>query len=463
MDSRKTKKKGSNKSIKITAAVIVLLGAIGISSVFIYRNHMKNEVSKWNDKVYPNTIIQGVDIGGKSKEEAKALLNDKFGSAIINKKLEVKAGDKSYTMDYSKLKAYYNIDEVANEAFNYGKTLELKEKYKIVNGTESKNIDLKFSYDPAYIKEFVENIAKNIDKNAKNAKLSFNGGNFSITDEVIGYKLDTEDLKNQIISNINGNVNESVVINAKVNEDKPKVTSEVLKKINGKISNFSTSYGTSSSERSYNIELATKAINGTVLLPGETFSYNDVVGERSKERGYKDASVIVADKIEPGVGGGICQVSSTLYQAVLRTGLKSVERANHSLPVGYMTKGLDATVAWGGIDYKFKNTYDFPIYIEGINVNRTLIFNIYGDSSINNRTYDIYSEILQTIEPKTQTIDDPNLFEGETRVESQAQQGYKVKSYRKTYENGKLINTEVLATDTYNAVNGVIKKGTKKK
>lgn len=463
MDSRKTKKKDSNKGIKIAAVVIALVGVVGISSVFIYRNHMKNEVSKWNDKVYPNIVVQGLDIGGKTKEEAKALLDEKFGNAIINKKLEVKAEDKSYTMDYSKLKAYYNIEEVTNEAFNYGKTLELKEKYKIVHGTESKNVDLKFSYDPAYIKEFIDKISKDIDKNAKNAKLNFNGGGFSVTDEIVGYKLDTEDLKNQIISNINGNINESVVINAKINEDKPKVTAEVLKKINGKISTFSTAYATSSNERSYNIELATKAINGTVLLPGETFSYNDVVGERSKERGYKDASVIIADKIEPGVGGGICQVSSTLYQAVLRTGLKSVERANHSLPVGYMTKGLDATVAWGGIDYKFKNTYDFPIYIEGINANRTLVFNIYGNSSINNKTYDIYSEILQTIEPKTQTIDDPTLFEGETKVETQPQTGYKVRAYRKIYENGKLINTEVLSTDTYNVVNGVIKKGTKKK
>lgn len=460
--SKRSNKHSSSKTIKIAVIAVVLAGIVGVSSVLIYRDHMKKEVAKWSDKVYPNTIVQGVDLGGKTKEEAKALLNESFGNAIIKKKLEVKAGNKSYNVDYSKLKAYYNIDEVTNEAFNYGKTLELKEKYKIVQGKEKKDVEIKFSYDPTYIKEFVGNISKEVDKKAQNAKLNFNNG-FSVVDEVIGYKLDVEDLEKQITSNINGNINESVVVNAKINEDKPKVTAENLKKVNAKIGTASTTYATSSSERCYNIELSTKAINGTVLMPGETFSYNDIVGERSKERGYKDANVIIADKVEPGVGGGICQTSSTLYNAVLKTGLKSVERANHSIPVGYLPKGLDATVAWGGIDYKFKNTYDFPIYIEGINANRTLIFNIYGDGSINSKTYEIYSEVLQTLEPRPQVIDDPTLPEGETRIESSPQQGYKVRSYRKTYEGGKLINTEVLSTDTYNAVNGVTKKGTKKK
>ena len=126
--------------------------------------------------------------------------------------------------------------------------------------------------------------------------------------------------------------------------------------------------------------------------------------------------------------GGICQVSSALYRAVMRANIRSVERHNHMMPVGYAELGLDATVAWGYLDYKFKNTYDFPIYIEGIAGNGTVTFNIYGDpAALGGNTYELVSENLGT----------------------DAQGNSKAKSYQVTYKNGVEINREYIATDTY--------------
>ncbi|MEW8956791.1 VanW family protein [Clostridium sp.] len=447
---------------KIVIISILLLIIIAGSSVFAYYKYMESEVNKWNDKIYPGISVQGVNLEGKTKEEAISNLKEGFGDVIVNKKIKVKAKDKTYEMDYSKLNAKYDIEEVVNEAFNSGKDATLRDKYKKVHNPTNEDLELKFSHDPQYVKEFVGNIAKEVDKAPKDAKLNFNGG-FSVTDEVIGYKLNQEDLENQILSSINGNINEETNLEAKIDEDKPSVTGDALRRINGKVSpGYSTNYSSSSQERSYNIELSTKAINGTVLMPGETFSYNDVVGERSAERGYKDAPVIVGNKVESGIGGGICQVSSTLYQAVIRSGLSSVERVNHSIPVGYMTKGFDATVAWGSIDYKFKNTFDFPIYIQGENSGKNVSFNIYGDTSAVNKTYEIYSEVVENLNPTTKTVEDPTLPEGQTVIERHPAQGFRVKTYRKVFEGGKLINTELLSTDTYAVVNGVQKVGTKK-
>ena len=150
-----------------------------------------------------------------------------------------------------------------------------------------------------------------------------------------------------------------VVETAQSKEDKDK---EVLSQINTCISSFSTSLGTSSITRISNIEVCAKAINGKILMPGEIFSFNEVVGKRTKERGYKEAPVIVNNKVESGLGGGICQVSSTLYNAVLIAGIHNIDRTHHSFPSEYVELGLDATVDWENIDFKFTNTLEYPIY-----------------------------------------------------------------------------------------------------
>ncbi|WP_032122236.1 VanW family protein [Clostridium amazonitimonense] len=462
MRNSKAKKNDKKKKTIIIISSLLLAVLFGIS---VYMGYIYKYVSSWNNYIYTGIKVESLDLSGKTKEEATSMLKEKYGEAILNKKLSVKVFDKVYDMDYSKLNSQYNIEEVVEEAFNYGKDNQMLSKYKLIKKQSGKEIALNFTYDPAYIDEFISNIASENNSNATNAKLTMvSSGKFQVSEGKNGYALDEEKLKNDIISNINGKVDEEVVVEAKVDETKPTVTAEELNKVNSKIATFSTNYAhNSTNERAVNVELSTKAINGTVLMPGEVFSYNDIVGERTRERGYKDAPVIVGNKVEDDLGGGICQVSSTLYQAVLRTGLKSVERYNHSLGTSYLSLGLDATVAYGSLDYKFKNTFDFPIYIEGITTpNRMLYFNIYGNSASTGRTYEMVTEVYEHIKAPVKTIQDPNLPEGQTVVEKNGVDGSKVKVYRKTYENNVLIDTEFLSNDVYKAIDGIVRVGTKK-
>lgn len=225
-----------------------------------------------------------------------------------------------------------------------------------------------------------------------------------------------------------------VVEKAKTKEDKDK---EALSQINTCISSFSTSLGASSTTRINNIEVCTKAINGKILMPGEIFSFNEVVGKRTKERGYKEAPVIVNNKVESGLGGGICQVSSTLYNAVLIAGIQSIDRTHHSVPSEYVDLGLDATVDWENIDFKFTNTLQYPIYIEGQIKNNNLYVNILSNSKLSAKKYIIENSILE----------EGNVCEA--------------KVTRKTYENGSFVNSEAISDDTYMA-SSLLKKNDKK-
>lgn len=459
-ENGKESKNSSKKKITIISVGVVLIAII--VALISYRIYVKNKVAEWDNLIYPQITVESTNIGGMTKDEAKKALEDKYGKAILEKKLEVKANDKSYVLEYSKLNARYNIEDTVENAFELHRDKSLMDAYKFIKNGSGETIELELTTDNDYIKEFIKTIADENNRDAKNAAISISGGKISVADSTTGNKLDEEDLENKILEKINGELGETVSLEAKIDVVDPSIKGESLRRINGKMSTYSTNFASSASGRAANIELSTKAINGKVLMPGETFSYNEVVGERTRARGYQDAGVIVGNKVENGLGGGICQTSSTLYQAVIRSGLKSVERYNHSLTVGYLPKGFDATVSWGGPDYKFKNTYDFPIYIEGYCSNRNLVFNVYGDTTASNKTYDFTSEVYETLTPNTQTIQDPNLPEGQTVTEKAPTTGYRVKAYLHTYENGALVKTEQISNDTYQKVDGVVKVGTKK-
>lgn len=199
-----------------------------------------------------------------------------------------------------------------------------------------------------------------------------------------GKKLEKEKLEKETLSKISGSIGQNVNVNALVKQIPANIKGDSLKSINSLIGTYSTNFASSSSQRANNIALATKSINGKILMPGEVFSFNDTVGERTGERGYEPAPVIIGNKLESGLGGGICQVSTTLYNAVSRAGMTSIEREHHTMPVHYVPQGMDATVDYGNIDYKFKNIYQYPVYIQAYISNGNIIFNLYSNSSMKN-------------------------------------------------------------------------------
>ena len=245
---------------------------------------------------------------------------------------------------------------------------------------------------------------------------------------------------------------------------KPKVAVKDLgdKLFKQNLSKYTTIYDSSNTNRASNIALAAKTINGTILLPGETFSYNGTLGNTTKAKGYKPGGAYVGGKVVQSYGGGICQVSSTLYNAVLYANLEIVERYNHSYAVSYVPAGRDATVAYGGKDFKFKNTRKYPIKIVASAKNGVVSISIKGVKEDKEYEIELTSTVLSTT-PYTTTYEKTStLEEGKQKVIQKGFNGRKSIAYKIIKENGKTISKTVLSKDTYKPMNRIVQVGTKK-
>lgn len=225
------------------------------------------------------------------------------------------------------------------------------------------------------------------------------------------------------------------------------------------ISSFSTKYDASNKNRSTNLEIAAKKINGKVLMPGEVFSYNKVVGKRTVEEGYKDAKIYADGGVVDGLAGGICQISSTLYNAVLLANLEIVERRNHSYVTSYVAAGRDATVVYGAIDFQFKNSRNYPIKIEASVKNGVAEFKIHGMQEENEYDIKIIPVTTASIPYSTEYVQDPTLMPGQQVVTQSGHAGYKVTTYIEKRLNGELVSKEVLSNDTYSPMKAIINIG----
>ena len=449
----------NKKLIIIIASIIVLIAGIS----FAYVMNVKNEVASWADKIYPGVQAYGIDLGGKTKDEAVNILNDQLISLIGNKVITVTVGDKTFELKYSDINPTVSADETIEEALDYGKDKKLFDQKKMIKDGVDFKVDTVLSYDEEKVKEFATSVNEQVKVDAVDAKISINGSNISITPESIGKHIDIDDLCNKIKECVDPDPEKVETVSIDLQEYSPRITSEALSRINGIMSSFSSTFGTSDSGRVENLRVSTSYINGTLLMPGDEFSYNSTIGETTPERGYKEANTYVGSKIVPGYGGGVCQVSSTLYRAVMQANIRSTERRNHSMTVGYAKPGLDATVAAGYIDYRFVNTYDFPIYIQGYLSGNKVVFNVYGNKeAMGGKTYDMVNEIVETYDYKTEEVQDPNLEEGKRVVTSSGAKGYKAKGYLITYENGVQVNKELISTDVYSTRNEIVSVGTKK-
>ena len=225
------------------------------------------------------------------------------------------------------------------------------------------------------------------------------------------------------------------------------------------LASYSTSYASSSSNRANNVALATSKINGTVLMPGETFSYNQTVGQRTLKAGFKEAGAYANGQVVSSVGGGICQVSSTLYNAVLRANLDIVDRSNHMFAVGYVPIGTDATVSWGSPDFKFKNSRTYPIKIVATTSGRKCYIKIFGLKENNEYDVEIQSYSTGSIPYKTTYTTDNSLTKGKTKVIQKGSNGARSVTYRILKQNGKVISKNLISKDTYQPHNQIIARG----
>ena len=228
-----------------------------------------------------------------------------------------------------------------------------------------------------------------------------------------------------------------------------------------KIATYSTRYDPSNLNRSNNLSISAKKIDGTILLPGETFSYNQTVGERTIAEGYKEAGAYAGGRVVQDVGGGICQTSSTLYNAALLANLEIVDRSNHQFLTSYVSAGRDATVSWRTIDFQFKNNRTYPIKIEASAKNGVCLMSIYGIKEETEYEVVMQSDVISYIPYKTIYENDSSLEEGKEVVEQSGYKGCKSETYKILKLNGKTVSKTLLSKDTYDAMDRIIKRGTK--
>ena len=226
------------------------------------------------------------------------------------------------------------------------------------------------------------------------------------------------------------------------------------------LATFSTNYNAGNADRTTNLRLAANKINGTVLLPNEEFSYNAIVGERTINAGYKMAATYSNGAVVDGLGGGICQISSTLYNAVVMANLKITTRRNHQFVTSYVPAGKDATVVWGSQDFKFVNSRKYPVRITATVQGGVATVQVWGIKEDVEYDISIETKKIATIEPTTQYVQDSSLPAGQQKVVQAGSNGRKVEAYKVTKLNGHVVSTTLLSKDTYNAMKRIVHVGT---
>lgn len=295
----------------------------------------------------------------------------------------------------------------------------------------------------------IEKIQNAIETKMQNAEYISNTG--VLVDQIIGIEIkDIEEAKKIAESVTEEGMQFSIPL--KITLPETTIDSVLEELFKDTLSTYTTYFNVNEKERTENVTLAASSINDVILMPGQEFSYNNVVGERSTENGYKMAKVYQAGQVVDGLGGGICQVSSTLYNAVVKADLEVLERKNHSLPVSYVKLGRDATVVYGVLDFRFRNNQQYPIRIQSSISNGSLTIDICGIKTNLERTVDIETETVSVLPFAEKTIQDASLPMGTSQIIQTGKKGYKVKSYRVTKENGVEIERKLISTDTYSPI-----------
>ena len=366
------------KSEKSKAKKYTIIGLVAIICVLGISINYFNKKYIYTDVIAKNIFIEGIDVSNLTKEEAINCINKNITLSDI----QLNYDGETNIISPDEIDLKYNTSEVVDEAYNYTKTDSYFENIKRFFDLNKniKNLEMKSLYNENKLSEKIQSISESINMAMENAKVYISDSvNISASSATIGKELDIASTKESIYDAIKNK--DYKAIDLKVNIKEPKISTEAAKSVNTLLAEFSTKFSTNDSNRVTNIVLSAKATSDVLLMPGEEFSYNNLTGKRTKSNGYKDAPVIINGKLEQDVGGGVCQVSSTLFNSVLYSGLDVTSRRNHSLKSSYVSIGRDAMVSDGGSDFRFKNPYSHPVYIKNTVSNGVITSKIYGNAS----------------------------------------------------------------------------------
>lgn len=436
----------TRKTVIITVSILAAI----ILAAAVYLSILLN-----SDKIYKGISIEGCDISGMDKDNARIAVNQMlmekypFDSFILN------VGTESFQYKLEDISFSFLTDETVEKAFSIGRNGSLQGRLADIwsASIKGKKLDIEESFDEDSILKILLKIKSNADKPAENARISYEGGKIQTYEDVPGTFMDIDINKKLLENQLLERNFENIAL--KVDDIEPEIKYEDAKNVDSVLSSFTTKFNGSDVNRSYNIKLACSKINQTILMPGDVFSMNDTLGPRTTENGYRDAPVIYKNELVPGPGGGVCQVTTTLYNAVLKSCLKVVERSHHSMTLGYVKPSQDATIAEGYIDFRFKNSQDYPIYIYAEVKNNTIYTKILGKSSKEKLIVKLVSEVIEEYPAEEEVEIDQTLAPGETKVVQEARKGLKSALYREIYDSGNnLLKREKISEDIYNPVKG---------
>ena len=450
------------KNKRISMGLVVLFVIILALIAIPLKNYTSTLLFRVNNYLPNNLYVNDIHFGGKTLEQAAKELN-RIEEEQLKKLITISYDDgkgndnRKIDFTYSQLGYYADRTPVTEQLKGImDQNIGIIKRFLHYRSIERSRSDYKLSFGIHYDK-FLKALSILDNSTLKapiDAKFEIVNGNIEIVQEENGFVFDKEELYKELQNNKDLT---AAKLNVKV--VKPSVTTEVLKAqgIKELISSFTTNFDPGNAPRSSNIRLAAKYIAGTILPPGAIFSFNEVVGERTEEKGFKEAGVYINGKVDTGIGGGICQVSTTLYNTVLLADLLVMERSNHSLTVPYVPLSRDAAVSWGSQDFKFSNNTENHILINSKTTGGSITFELYSIKT--NKKVELISTTLEREKAPVLYIDDMVTILGKETIVDKGHDGYQSQLVKNVYVDGNRISTEVVSKDKYMTAARIIKRG----
>lgn len=417
-----------------------------VLTVGMVSNFCINVQAQGSNTIQQGISIGGVDVSGMTEEDAKAAVDSKVETMKADV-ITVKIGSKETQATAEELGIVWSNTDVVDDASLLGMKGNLIQRYKDKKDLEKEpyNFELEFSADKSKIQSFIENKCTEFETERVDATIEDDGyGGFNIIEGVAGTKINVEESVKAVLNYIENEwQGGSGTVSLVVEEDAPQGSTEELSQIQDCLGSATTYYTVG--DRGKNVEIGTQKISGHLLYPGEEFSVTEHLVPFTPENGYNLAPEYSGARVVDGYGGGICQVSTTLYNALLDAELEIVERHNHTYSVSYVDASMDAAIAEDVMDLRFKNNYDTPIFISGNAYGGTVSFYIYGKETRSpDRTVTYYSTVESYTEPEGTVLSaKPDAAVGYLVQTQYAQKGMTATLWKSVTENGETTETQV--------------------
>lgn len=431
---------------------------IALVIIFLITNNNIIYAINFEGKILKNVFVEDIDLSELTKNEATEKINSYIEK---NREFNLYYKDKSIIVDKNKFDVDYKVNALVNKAYNIGRDKDIVTNLKTkisLNKGKKKVISLTCNYNMKNIDNFIDDIYTKNYVAPINANAKVVDNNIIVSRECYGQTVDKNKLKNIILYKIENLDSKKAQMPLKVL--KPKYTYQQLSKINTLLGSYETYFNPQNKNRVNNIEVAAKSTDNILVDKYEKFSFNKQLKQKNIYSQLKVAPIILNGKHDKGLGGGICQVSTTIYNAALYAGMDIIEISNHSIPSPYVKKGRDATVSDGYMDFVFQNNNNIPIIIHNEIFENKIVSKIYGNNEYK-RDIEVTTQVVKTIKNKKIYKNDSKLQNGIKVVEQEGRLGYTVNTFRLYKSNNQILKRELINTSYYPPCDEIILQGTK--